>query len=482
MVPIRGCSMMETVNHFLETISGWVWGLPLVALLLGTGVFLTFRLLFIQLRGFPHGVGIMTGRYDDPAHKGQLTHFQALSAALSATIGIGNIGGVATALYFGGPGAIFWMWVSAFFGMAIKYTSCTLAITHRKVEKDGNIRGGPMYFIEMGLPRYARPLAYMFALCTAVAAFGIGNMVQSNTVAHSVVDAFGVSTADEGMWRWVIGIIISVCVGMVILGGIKRIGQVASYLVPFMSVLYILTAIVILLLNLEHILPSFRMIFYHAFNPTAATGGFAGATVWLTISWGLKRGLFSNESGLGSAPMAHSTAKVEQPVREGLVAMLGPFIDTILICTMTALVILIAGKWDSGLNGAPMTMAAFNDALPLYGRWLVVVAILLFAFSTVVTWSYYGEKGIEYLFGSGAKKPYLWVYLLFTLIGARVDLQAAWTFADIANGLMAVPNLVALLALSGVIAGYTRKYFKEKSRGMHRPYNDTPRQRPAQAP
>ncbi|MCK4632976.1 MAG: sodium:alanine symporter family protein [candidate division Zixibacteria bacterium] len=463
---------MDSLNHILETISSHIWGVPLIALLLGTGVFLTCRLLFIQMRGFAHGVAITSGKYDDPAHKGQLTHFQALSAALSATIGIGNIGGVATAIYYGGPGAIFWMWVSAAFGMAIKYTECTLAIKYRKVEPDGNIRGGPMYFIELGMSRYLKPLAILFALCTAIAAFGTGNMVQSNTVAHAIVNAFEVPAESAGLWRWVIGIVTGTLVGVVIIGGIKRIGRVASYLVPFMSVLYVCSALLILLLNIDKIIPSFGLIFHHAFNPTAAVGGSAsGVTVWMTIQWGLRRGLFSNESGQGSAAMAHSTAKVDEPVREGLVAMLGPFIDTILICTMTALVIISTGVWDSGINGAPLTMAAFNKALPVYGRWMVVIGIMLFAYSTVISWSYYGEKGIEYIAGKAAKLPYKYLFILFTLIGARLDLVAVWSFADIANGLMAIPNLVALLGLSGAIVVITKKYFDEKKAGMHQPYN-----------
>jgi len=467
---------MEQLDHILRLISDTVWGVPMVVLLLGTGVFLTTRLLFIQMRGFAHGVGITTGRYDDPDHKGQLTHFQALSAALSATIGIGNIAGVAIALYYGGPGAIFWMWISALFGMAIKYTECTLAIKYRKIDPDGNIRGGPMYFIELGMHRYFRPLAYMFAICTAIAAFGSGNMAQSNTVAHALVDAFEVSPDSEWLWRLIIGLVISILVGIVIIGGIKRIGRVASFLVPLMSVLYVCSAIIIILINLDQVIPSFKLIFYHAFNPTAAVGGSAaGVTVWMTVQWGLRRGLFSNESGQGSAAMAHSTAKVEEPVREGMVAMLGPFIDTIIICTMTALVIITSGLWDCGKNGAPLTMAAFNQALPVYGRWMVVVAILLFAYSTVLSWSYYGEKGIEYIAGVKAKIPYKWLFVCFTLMGATLDLEAVWSYADTANGLMAVPNLVALVALSGTIVALTKKYLNEKARGLHLPYKEVKR-------
>ncbi len=443
----------------------------MASILLVTGLFLTLRLVFIQFRGFAHGVGITSGKYDDPAHKGQLTHFQALSAALSATIGIGNIGGVAIAIYWGGPGAIFWMWVTALFGMAIKYTECTLAIKYRKVEPDGNIRGGPMYFIELGLGRYFKPLAWVFALCTAVAALGAGNMVQSNTLAHSLVDVFEVAPENIAMWRWIIGIVMASLVATVILGGIKRIGHVASYLVPFMSVVYVLSALVVLLMHVDEILPAFNLIFYHAFNPTAAVGGAAGgATVWMTFTWGLRRGLFSNESGQGSAAMAHSTAKVEEPVREGLVAMLGPFIDTLIICTMTALVIITSGLWDSGLNSAPLTMAAFDKSLPIYGKWMVVIGILLFSYSTVLSWSYYGEKGIEYVLGSWAKLPYKLAYVVFTLLGARLDLVAVWSYADIANGMMAIPNLFALLGLSGVIVAMTRKYMTEKQQGMHVPF------------
>lgn len=462
---------MDQINNILGTVSDFVWGWPMAMILLSTGLILTLRMVFIQIRGFAHGVGIATGKYDDPSHKGQLTHFQALSAALSATIGIGNIAGVAIALYWGGPGAIFWMWVTAFFGMAIKYTECMLAIKHRKVEPDGNIRGGPMYFIELGMHKYFKPLAYMFAFCTAVAAFGAGNMVQSNTMAHSLLDALEISAENEVLVRWIIGFIVATLVGIVIIGGIKRIGRVASYLVPFMSVVYVISALIIIFINSDQIIPAFQLIFHHAFHPTAVVGGsVSGATVWMTFTWGLRRGLFSNEAGQGSAAMAHSTAKVEEPVREGLVAMLGPFIDTLVICTMTALVIITTGVWDCGINGAPLTMHAFNHALPVYGLWMVVVGVMLFAFSTVVAWSYYGEKGIEYLGGKKAKLPYKWVYILFTLLGARFDLKAVWSYADTANGLMAVPNLIALVVLSGAVVAMTKKYMREKSEGMHKPF------------
>jgi amino acid carrier protein len=280
-----------------------------------------------------------------------------------------------------------------------------------------------------------------------------------------------VNTAPVHVWRWVVGIIIASLVAFVIIGGIKRIGNVASLLVPFMSVVYCLSALAVLLIHSDKILPAFESIFYHAFNPPAVVGGsVAGATFWMTFAWGLRRGLFSNEAGQGSAAMAHSTAKVEEPVREGLVAMLGPFIDTIVICTMTALVIISTGVWDSGLNGAPLTMFAFNTALPVYGEWMVVIGVALFAFSTILAWSYYGEKGAEYILGSGFKLPYKWIFVVFTLLGARFDLEAVWSYADTANGLMAVPNLIALIVLSGVVVKYTKKYMDEKARGLHKPF------------
>lgn len=463
---------MANLSDILPAISGFVWGWPMALILLGAGLILTLRLVFVQFRGFWHGVQIATGKYDDPEHEGQLTHFQALSAALSATIGIGNIAGVAIAIYWGGPGAIFWMWVTALFGMAIKYCECTLAIKYRKVEPDGNVLGGPMYYIELGMGRYFKPLAWMFAFCTAIAAFGAGNMVQSNTIAHSLVGGLGLAPEHTSLARWIIGFVIAGVAGTVLIGGIKRIGNVASYLVPFMSVVYVASALVILLIKFDQIIPSLNLILHHAFNSTASVGAGGGATLWMTFTWGLRRGLFSNEAGQGSAAMAHSTAKVEEPVREGLVAMLGPFIDTIVICTMTALVIISTGVWNNGETGAPLTMTAFDTALPIYGRWMVVIGVLLFAFSTVIAWSYYGEKGCEYVAGKKAKLPYKWIYIIFTLLGARFDLDSVWAYADTANGLMAVPNLIALVALSGVVVSITRKYMKEKAAGLHQPVRD----------
>lgn len=460
---------MEQILNIIKTVDGAVWGVPLMALLVGTGIFVTIRNKLVQIRGVKHSFELVSGKYDKPEHKGEITHFQALSAALSATIGTGNITGVATAIAVGGPGALFWMWITAIFGMAVKYTSCTLAVMYRKIDPDGYVRGGPMYFIQMGMNRRWRFLAYMFAGCTAVAALGIGNMVQANSVADGFVSLVDQTGTTAGLYiRLGLGLFIAVMVGLVIVGGIKRIGSVASRLVPFMCIIYFGSALVVLVISYDLILPTFALIFKSAFVPMSATGGFAGASVMMIIQQGVRRGVFSNESGLGSAPMAHAAAKVNEPVREGLVAMIGPLIDTLIICTMTGLVILVSGQWNSGLDGTPLTAEAFETILPSWGRSMVSLGLILFAYSTIISWSYYGEKGIEFILGRKAVRPYKYIYLLFLPIGAGLKLDFVWGFADIANGLMALPNLVALLALSGVVAAATKKYFSELRQGKHR--------------
>ena len=460
---------MEQILNIVNAIAGYVWGVPLLILLVGTGIFLTIRNRLVQWRGFKHSFELISGKYDKPEHKGEITHFQALAAALSATIGTGNITGVATAIAIGGPGALFWMWITAVFGMAVKFASCTLAVMYRKIDSDGHVRGGPMYFIEMGMHRRWRFLAYMFAGCTAIAALGIGNMVQANSVADGFVSLVGQSDTSTGLFvRIAIGLILAMMVGTVIIGGIKRIGRVASRLVPFMCVIYVGSALLVLVISYDMIIPAFEMIFKHAFTPLSATGGMAGSTIMMTIQQGVRRGVFSNESGLGSAPMAHAAAKVNEPVREGLVAMIGPFIDTLMICTMTGLVIIVSGQWNSGLNGTPLTAEAFETVLPSWGHLMVSLGLILFAFSTIISWSYYGEKGIEYIFGRKAIRYYKWIYLVFLPIGAAMKLGLVWGLADITNGLMALPNLVALLALSGVVAVAYRKYFSELRAGRHR--------------
>nr|MBN2278482.1 sodium:alanine symporter family protein [candidate division Zixibacteria bacterium] len=460
---------MDSILNIINSIRDAIWGLPLIFLLVGTGIFVTIRNHLVQIRGFKHSFELISGRYDKPHHKGEITHFQALSAALSATIGTGNITGVATAIAVGGPGALFWMWITAIFGMAVKFTSCTLAVMYRRIDPDGYVRGGPMYFIELGMSKKFRFLAYMFAICTAIASMGTGNMVQANSVADGIVALFDKSGTPAGlMMRLGIGLVIGVLVGLVIIGGIKRIGKVASRIVPFMVVIYVGSALIVLVFAYRMIIPAFEIILSHAFTPTSATGGFAGATIWLTLQQGVRRGVFSNESGLGSAPMAHAAAKVNEPVREGLVAMIGPFVDTLVICTITGLVIMVSGQWDNGLNGTPLTASAFEAILPTWGSSMVSLGLVLFAFSTIISWSYYGEKGIEYIFGRKAVLPYKWIFLIFIPVGAALRLDIVWGFADIANGLMALPNLIALLALSGVVAAACRKYFHELGQGMHR--------------
>ncbi len=468
-------SFVDQLSGIISAISSVVWGVPMVALIMVAGLVLSIRNKFVQFRGLGHSGALISGKYDKEDDAGELTHFQALTAALAATVGIGNIAGVATAIYFGGPGAIFWMWVSAVLGMAIKFSSCTLAVKYREIDERGSVRGGPMYFIEKGLGKKWKPLSIFFAVCTALAALGAGNGVQSNTIAASIVDILDKTGSDsEAMLRLTVGIVVTALAGLVIIGGIKRIGKVAEKLVPFMSIVYVGSALAVLFMSAEHILPSFALIFKYAFNPVAATGGAAGFTVWMAVQWGMKRGVFSNEAGLGSSPMAHAAVKVDEPVKEGLVAMLEPFIDTLIICTMTALVIISSGLWSpeanvTHLNGSPLTSAAFEHGLPGFGRIMVTVGVLLFGFSTILTWSYYGEKGIEYLGGEKAKLPYKLVFLTATLLGATVNLQLVWDFADVANALMALPNIIGLMALSGVVAVMGKKYFRELREGLHKP-------------
>lgn len=437
------------ITQLLSQISALVWGPITIVILVGTGVFLTFRLGFIQFRLFKHAVDLVSGKYDKKDDPGEITHYQALSAALSATIGTGNIAGVATAIAVGGPGAVFWMWITAIFGMATKFTSCLLALKYRTFHKGGTVSGGPMYFLEKGLGQ--KWLGMIFAFCAAVAALGIGNMVQSNSVADAIQHSFGAP-------KLLTGVIIAIAVWAVVIGGIKRIGQVASKIVPFMSIVYILGALIILLINFKFIPAAFFAIITQAFTPASAAGGFIGSTVALTIRMGVARGLFSNEAGLGSAPMAHATAKTNEPVREGLVAMLGPFIDTIVICSMTALVIIITGAWFTGASGTPLTAQAFEIGLPGIGKYIVTFGIIFFAYSTMITWGYYGEVGIEYILGARAILPYQWFYILMIPLGAYAKLETVWSAADIANGLMIFPNLIGLLGLSGVVVAAVRKY------------------------
>ncbi|NGP76879.1 sodium:alanine symporter family protein [Balneolaceae bacterium YR4-1] len=522
----------------------------MVVVLLSFGVFITFRLGFIQIRRFGHGLKVVTGFYDDPDDDGDINHFQALTTALSATVGIGNIAGVALAIHYGGPGALFWMWVTAILGMAIKFTEVTLAQEYRSQNPDGTVSGGPMYYIERGLGPNWKWLAFAFAISAAICAFLTGNAVQANTVADVMKTDFQIPTA-------ITGLITASLVAAVILGGIKRIGKVTSKLVPFMGILYVAGAIIILLLNYDAVLPSLWTIVSNAFNPQAGALGVGSGALIFTLSYGVQRGLFSNEAGQGSAPIAHSAARTDEPVREGVVALLEPFIDTLIICTMTGLVIVSTGSWDmqhksavdpsadivsyevttemdgqkanpdarvlyfeNGLpengtmthysfpvdtmfadggysqpftgrveiteqgamaygengtqltslyggvvqNGAPLTSAAFEKGLnPLFpgGGYLVTFAVLLFAISTSISWSYYGDRAAQYLFGF---KSIFWYRLAFVgmhFLGAVATLTVVWNFGDVMLGLMAFFNIVALFALSGVAYKITKTYFSK---------------------
>ena len=575
-------SALDEVTMVLGKIAGYIWSMPLVILLVGSGVYFSIRLVFPQFRRIGHGIAVARGKYDNPDDPGDITHFQALCAALSATVGVGNIAGVAIALHAGGPGAIFWMWVAALFGMVTKYAECTLAQKYRVIHSDGSISGGPMYYIEKGMGSKFKWLAVAFASCGLIATFGGGNMVQSNSMVIAFTDQFatqkfyndtplskmnngcktsktedtefiikasngntigvdisrtktiggllnvinnhpknmpqtvmaeiatdrnsiefadltdgkreftlispdggeliknlGFVNGDDSinklsngristviperlLLRAILGVSISVIVGMVIIGGIKRIGKVASRLVPVMSSIYVAGALFIILWNYDRIAESFCLIFKHAFTPTAATGGFAGATVLYAITWGVRRAAFSNEAGLGSAPIAHAAAKTKEPVREGLVAMMGPLIDTLVICTMTALVFIISGEWTGKADSSVLTKNAFNAGIPYFGGIIVAVGLILFAISTAISWSYYGDRCAEYLFGRRAVQPYRWVYVVSLFVGAMVQLEFVWNFSDITLGLMAIPNLIAIIALSGVVISLTKDYFSRK--------------------
>ncbi len=435
------------------TLAGYAWGIPSIVLLVGTGLYLTIRLRGIQFRGMKHAVELVAGKHDKKNDPGEVSHFQALSTALSATIGTGNIAGVATAITLGGPGAVFWMWITALVGMASKYASCTLAIKFRTLHPNGEVSGGPMYTLRdgLGMPK----MGAAFAVFTLIASFGIGNMVQAN----SVVDGISFIFPDLSEHKLILGLIMAAAVGMVIIGGIKRIAKVASTIVPFMAVAYVLAALVIIIMNITQVPEALMTIVNLALNPWAAGGGAVGAA----IQYGVARGVFSNESGLGSAPMAHAAARTDEPVREGMVAMLGPFIDTIIICTMTALVIILSGAWGEGapegITGAALSAHAFSQTLGDFGGWVVGIGLMFFAYSTLIAWSYYGDRSAEFLFGAKAVLPYRLVYIVLVVVGATIPLQLVWNLADIANIFMAAPNLISLVLLAGVVKKLSDEYY-----------------------
>jgi AGCS family alanine or glycine:cation symporter len=463
---------MENLIAVLEIIDSYIWGPPLIIFLLFVGIFLTVRYRFLQLTGFRHAIDLISGKYDDPNEEGEITHFQALSAALSATIGTGNIAGVATAIAAGGPGAVFWMWITGALGMVNKFASASLGLRFREIHPDGSASGGPMYYLERGMK--LKFMGWLFAFFAAIASFGIGDMVQANSVAKPLEEHLGIPSLATGL-------VAAFFVGLVIIGGIKRIGKVASRIVPFMCVVYVGSAVVILLLHLEKIPAALSMIFEYAFTPSSAAGGFLGATVAQTVRFGVARGLFSNEAGLGSASIAHSAAKTKEPVREGLVAMVGPFVDTLVICTMTALVIITTGAWKSGLTSSPLSAHAFELGVPQIGRWVVTFGLVFFAFSTMITWSYYGDRCTEYILGRKAVLTYRWVFVLLIPLGAVVKIDLVWLLTDVMNGFMAFPNLVGILGLSGLSVKMIKDYFSRpherlKSR-MRRTYPPPPSSR-----
>lgn len=444
---------METFLEQLTSTTGKVSNIisgPLVFILLGTGFFITITLKFIQVRKLKHSFEVVAGKYDDPTDEGDVTHFQALSTALSSTIGIGNIAGVALAMRLGGPGALFWMWVTALLGMATKYAECTLSHRYREINKDGSVSGGPMYYIEKGLGPKWKPLAITFATCAVICSFCTGNMNQANTVAQTF-NSYGIPI-------WFSGAIIAFFVGLVVIGGIKRIAAVAEKLVPSMSVIYVLSALFVLGTHADQIFPSFSLVFREAFSLEAGWGG-----LFAVMMWGVRRGLYSNEAGQGSAPIAHAAAKTKEPVREGAVALMEPFIDTLIICSMTGLMIISTGVLEStNLTGAQLTRAAFEEGFafsPIVGSTIINISVLLFAYTTMVAWSYYGDRSIEYLIGPKAIKPYRYVYVFFNFMGAVLPLAFVWSFGDIALSLMTIPNLIGVFFLTSTLKKMTNDYF-----------------------
>ncbi|MEM7191864.1 MAG: sodium:alanine symporter family protein [Pseudomonadota bacterium] len=453
---------MERLTEAVTWLSGIVWGVPMLVLLLGVGIYLTIGLRFRTIRDLPSALRMLwRGRATEG--KGEITPFNALMTALAATIGTGNIAGVATAIVMGGPGAVFWMWMTALVGMATKFAEAVLAVRYREVDERGKYVGGPMYYIKNGLgPRWAW-LGTAFAFFAGFAGFGIGNTVQANSVADALNAAFGLPF-------WLTGVVLAILVGLVLIGGVQRIAAVAGTLVPLMAVSYLAAGSIVLLLNAPAIPGAFGLIFQHAFSPAAATGGFAGAAVWAAIRFGVARGVFSNEAGLGSAPIAHAAAECKGPVSQGLVAMLGTFIDTIVVCTFTALVILSTGAWTSGADGAELTTLAFETSLPNVGSEITSIALAVFAFTSLLGWSYYCERSWQYLLGVKAIVPFRILWSLAPILGATVKLSFVWLLADTLNALMAIPNLIALALLSPVVFATAREFFATRGKSEDHPY------------
>ncbi len=449
--------MTDLIARWNAALNSIVWGPPMLVLLIGTGVILTVVTGAVQFRHLGTALREVLGKL---RHKGSgsgtVTPFQAVATALASTVGVGNIAGVATAIFIGGPGALFWLWVSGILGMATKFAEIVIALHYREPDAAGVMRGGAMYTLKKGL---RLPwLGAVFAGLTAVAAFGIGNMVQANSVAESLRASFGLSPS-------IVGIVLIAITALVILGGIKRIAEVTQYMVPFMALFYLGGGLVIVLLRIGELPHTLGLVFEGAFTGTAATGGFAGSTIMLAMRYGIARGLFSNEAGLGSAPMVHAAAQTDHPVRQGMYGIFEVFVDTILICTITGLVILVTGAWDSGATGAALSAQAFETGLPgTWGDIVVTTGLVLFAYSTIIGWSYYGETGAVYLFGARSAVPYRLLWLVFIYVGATGSLHLVWDVADTLNGLMAIPNLIGILASLPLLIRLQREFFARPER------------------
>jgi alanine or glycine:cation symporter, AGCS family len=467
----RTATTMEPIRVWLQGASDFVWGLPTIILLLATGVYLTLVLRGIQFRRLWHSLWLALVVRREHGAEGDISHFQALMTALAATVGVGNIAGVATAIAAGGPGALFWMWITGLFGMATKYSEALLGVHYREVDRRGNMSGGPMYYLSRGVGGWpGKTLGFLFALFAAFAAFGIGCMVQSNSVADALHSSFGIPPVSTG-------IVIMVLAGAVILGGIRSIGRVTGFFVPIMIVFYLVGGLIVLAINWRGLDDIVRLVFSEAFAPTAAVGGFLGASVREAVRWGFARGIFSNESGLGTGGIAAAAAQTRYAPRQAMVSMTQTFIDTIVVCSITGFTIIATGAWMKvdpttgvAFTGAPLTVQAFETGLPgQWGGYIVSLGLAFFAFSTILGWAYYGERSIEYLLGERAITPYRLLFVFAAFIGASVlqlqhtgGFQLVWSFSDVMNGAMAIPNLVGLILLSGVVVRETRRYFERE--------------------
>jgi alanine or glycine:cation symporter, AGCS family len=454
-------SFLDGLHMVISWYNEFVGGYLILILLVPTGIFFAIKFRFLHVRKFWHSFAILSGRYSKKGDSGDINHFKALTTALSATVGTGNIVGVALAIYWGGPGAIFWMWVTGFFGMMLKMVECTLGLKYRRFNKDGTVSGGPMYYMEDGLKgklgKHAKTLAIVFAAAAVLCSMGTGNMAQSNSMTAILFDSYSFPT-------WISGLVITGLVLLIVIGGLKRIAEVTSRLVPFMAVVYFLAVLLVIVLNFENLIPSFKLIFVDAFDFRSATGGFIGSTFIMTLTMGVRRGLFSNEAGQGSAAMAHAAAKTPYPIREGMVASLEPFIDTLFICTLTAIAIIMTGAYQSDYQGVSMTVHAFSEGLSginlgFLAPHIIAGGLLLFAFSTIISWSYYGTRAAQYLFGDKAIKPYYYVYAVFVFFGAIWGIDLVWAFVDMVITFMTIPNLIAILLLTPVMQKEIRDYF-----------------------